>query len=316
MALRSPVTISLIVPIYRVEKYIGEFAESVLGQPYPHIEFIFVNDDTDDSSIDVLEGLIDTKYSHLKDRIRIVKQSHSGLPAARRTGLSYATGDYVWHVDPDDWVEKDAVARIAEVAERTAADLIYFNFMQEYSCGSKLKCEKRYDISCKDEYVFNMFNQKAYACVWNKCIKRSVYDSHDVFFPKHSYAEDTYLMTQLVSYCSSMSYLDMALYHYRKDNNASLSHQKRKQRRLEFSLNFIDLYERLKDRACDDGPLALLKDSIMLRAGWYSMVYGLDLFTSFPFLKSMIRQAKLVPGMKIGILPQIITKLACCCFKR
>ena len=71
--MKSPVTISLIIPIYRVEKYIGRFAESVFGQSYPYIQYVFVNDETDDSTIDILKALIETRYSHLKEKILIIK---------------------------------------------------------------------------------------------------------------------------------------------------------------------------------------------------------------------------------------------------
>ena len=307
--MRNPVTISLIIPIYRVEKYIGRFAESVFGQTYPHIQYIFVNDETDDATVHVLKTLIDDRYSHLKDKILIVDQPHAGLPAARNTGMQYAAGDYVWHVDSGDWIEDDAVAMIAAVAEKSDSDLIYFSFRQEYADGSRIKREKVYDISSKNEYVWNMFNQKSYACVWNKCIKRSVYERHKIHFPEYSYAEDAYLMIQLVSYCNSIASLDSALYHYRKDNSASLSHQKRKHRRLEYALNFMDLYEKLKDEPYPDNPMPVIKDAIMLRTGWYSIAFGLGLFNRFPYLAGMIRKAHLSLCSKIGIVPQIITKI-------
>ena len=307
--MKNPVTISLIIPIYRVEKYIGRFAESVFGQSYPHIQYIFVNDETDDSSVDILKALIEARYSHLIEKILIVDQPHAGLPAARKTGMQYVTGDYVWHVDSDDWIEEGAVAMIAGVAENSGSDLIYFPFWQEYADGSRMKREKVYDISSKNEYVWNMFNQKSYACVWNKCIRRSVYERHKINFPEYSYAEDAYLMIQLVSYCNSIASLHSAVYHYRKDNSASLSHQKRKHRRLEYALNFMDLYEKLKDEPCPDNPLPVIKDAIMLRAGWYSIAFDLGLFKRFPYLAGMIRRSHLSFHSKVGIIPQIITKI-------
>ena len=85
--MNRPVTISLVVPVYGVERYIAEFAESVFSQSYPHLQFVFVNDGTKDDSIKVLESLIDSRYSSLKDRIVIVEKENGGLPAARMTGL-------------------------------------------------------------------------------------------------------------------------------------------------------------------------------------------------------------------------------------
>ena len=70
--MNKPITISIVAPIYGVEHYIAEFAESVLSQSYPHIEFIFVNDGTKDHSIEILEDIIEKRYSHLRNQIKIV----------------------------------------------------------------------------------------------------------------------------------------------------------------------------------------------------------------------------------------------------
>ena len=307
-AMKQPITISLIAPVYRVEKYIGKFADSVFSQSYPHVQFIFVNDGTDDSSMEILNSMIENEYSHLKERVIIVNQPHSGLPFARESGVRYATGDYIWHVDSDDWVEKDAVERIVSKIEETGSDLIYFNFIQEYTDRSKVKRERNYEVNAASAYVRNIFNHKSYACVWNKCVRRSVYDSHKIYYARYSYSEDAYLMTQVVSYSKSIAYLDAELYHYRKDNQSSLSHQKRRIRRLEYSLNFLDLYEKFRYEAPGNNPVSLIADMIMLRSGWHSMVYNLGLFARVPYLAEMITDAELSLDAKTGIIPQIVTK--------
>ena len=308
-AMEQPITISLIVPVYRVENYIGKFADSVFSQSYPHIQYIFVNDGTDDSSMEILQSMIENEYSHLKERVIIVEQPHSGLPVARKKGVRYATGDYIWHVDSDDWVEKDAVEKIVSRIEETGSDLIYFNFIQEYTGRSKVKRERNYEVNAAPSYVRNIFNHESYACVWNKCVRRSVYESHKIYYARYSYSEDAYLMTQVVSYSKSIAYLDAELYHYRKDNQSSLSHQKRRIRRLEYSLNFLDLYEKFRYEATGDNPVSLITDMIMLRSGWHSMVYNLGLFARVPYLAEMITDAELTFGAKTGVIPQIMTKV-------
>ena len=72
--MNKPITISLIAPIYGVERYIAQFAESVLSQSYPHIEYIFVNDGTKDRSMEILQEIIDTKYAHRKPQIKIINK--------------------------------------------------------------------------------------------------------------------------------------------------------------------------------------------------------------------------------------------------
>ena len=118
--------VSIIVPVFKVEKYIEQCARSVLGQSYPCIQFIFVDDFTPDRSIELLEALIDKEYSGLKDTITIIRKPvNEGLPQARKTGVQAATGDYIMHVDSDDWIEPDAAEKLVAKAEETGADVVY-----------------------------------------------------------------------------------------------------------------------------------------------------------------------------------------------
>ena len=128
--MKTPLTVSIVIPVYGVEKYIAEFADSAFTQTYPHIQYVFVNDGTKDRSIEVLEEVIDNKYPALKDKVVIVNKQNGGLPSARKAGLEHVTGDYVWHVDPDDWIEKDAVESIVNKIEETGADVVYFNLVK------------------------------------------------------------------------------------------------------------------------------------------------------------------------------------------
>ena len=128
--MNNSISISIIAPIYGVENYIEKFADSVLSQSYQNIEFIFVNDGTKDNSMSVLNGLIDSKFSHLKDKIKIINKQNGGLPAARRTGLDAATSDYVYHVDSDDWLAPDSIKKIVDEIERTSSDIVYFNLVK------------------------------------------------------------------------------------------------------------------------------------------------------------------------------------------
>ena len=117
--------ISLIAPIYGVEPYIRQFAKSVLAQTYEDIQFVFVNDGTKDCSMEVLESLIEERFSHLRPRITIINKENGGLPSARKSGLEAAEGEYILFADSDDWLDTDAVERVMAVAERTDADMVY-----------------------------------------------------------------------------------------------------------------------------------------------------------------------------------------------
>ena len=110
-------TVSIIVPIYKVERYVQQCARSVLSQSYPSIQFIFVDDCTPDRSIELLESLIDAEFPKLKERITIIRKPvNEGLPQARKTGVAAATGDFIMHVDSDDWIEPDALQKLVAKA--------------------------------------------------------------------------------------------------------------------------------------------------------------------------------------------------------
>lgn len=306
----SLLTISIIAPIYGVEKYIGRFAESVLNQSYPNIQFVFVNDGTKDSSIDILKSLLDNSYRHLKDRVILVNKTNAGLPAARKTGLEYATGDYIWHVDSDDWIAEDAVQKIVDFAEvNNCPDVIYFDFYKEYSTRSKLKKERDFTIGQKNEYIRGMYNHHSHGCVWNKCVRRSLYVDHALYYPQYSYAEDTYLMTQLIGYAETLAHLSLPLYHYRKDNPNSITRQNLRKRKAEYARNFIDLYLNYCNVPSKQNPVSVIMDEFIIQASWYSMVYNLGLFDVYPWLANAVSKAKIRAGSNVCILCQILTKL-------
>ena len=118
--------VSVIIPFYKVERYIKRCATSLLTQTLDDVEFIFVDDASPDSSRDILLSVI---KEHPEKAVTILThQSNKGLPAARNTGLGVATGDYIYHCDSDDWLEPDMLEKLVGSAERNDADIVYCDF--------------------------------------------------------------------------------------------------------------------------------------------------------------------------------------------
>lgn len=302
---KNPV-ISVVIPVYGVEKYIEEFCHSVFKQSYPYVQFVFVNDGTKDRSIEALKALVDKEYRHLKDRVLIVDKRNGGLPAARKTGLEHVVGDYIYHVDPDDWLSEGSFEAIARKALETEADLIYFNYVKEYENRSSVKREKIYTTSECERYIRNMYNHRAFGTLCNKCVKRSVYSDNKIFHPKYGYAEDCFLSVQLAGYARSYAYLDMEIYHYRKNNPHSITRQGLKRRKCEYVMNFLDLYEKYESSS---HPLRVIFDDIHMQAGWYSLLYGLNLFDRYPYLAAKIRKAEIRRKSNVWVPFQFIVKI-------
>lgn len=299
------VTISVIVPIYGVEAYIGKFAESLLGQSYGNIQFIFVNDGTKDGSMYVLRTLIDERYSDLKDRIILIDKKNEGCPIARRTGLSHATGEYVMHADPDDWYEPGAFETIASVAEETKADIICFDYFR----GDRIKNERTYSAEEKYGFIRDIYNHRASGAVWNKCIRRSLYLDNRIYYPQTSCAEDMCLTTQLIGYSSSIVHIPKPLYHYRRDNPSAVTRKNPKYRRQRATEKFLNMYEFYMETPDAFSPVSVIYDDIMMRAGWSAMMYGLDHFSSRQYLAENIRRISLSSECNIPLPAQCMTKI-------
>ena len=300
--------ISLIAPIYGVEPYIRQFAESALEQTYEDIQFVFVNDGTKDNSMAILDALIEERFEHLKERIVIVNKENGGLPSARKSGLEAAEGEYVLFADSDDWLELDAVERVMALAERTDADILYFDLVKEYGGGKQsVKHERTYTAENRLRWIENMFNYRSFGYTVTKCFRRKLYTDNKIVFPKLGMHEDICLMAQIIFYAQSIAQLPEPLYHYRKDNPAAMCSQKRSVRHIASSRNMMGVVEAFKDDL-KGSPMEFVADGIVLRAGWHSIIHDCNLFEEFPWLAEAIKKAKVSTNYRTPLLFQLFVK--------
>ena len=300
--------VSLIVPVYGVERYIRQFAESALSQTYDDVQFVFVNDGTKDRSMEILDALIEEKFSHLKDKIVIVNKENGGLPSARKAGLDVAEGEYVLFADSDDWLETDALAKVMAKAVETEADIVYFDLIKEYGHKTSYKRERDYTAQTKQDFIINIFNYKSHGYTVTKCFRKSIYTDNLIYFPKLGMHEDIYLMSQIIFYAGSLVHLPEALYHYRKDNPQAMCAQDRVKRHLNSAENLLDLYEHYRENL-KGSPIEKVAGGIIMRAGWHSVRHGLDLFEKYPYLASDIRKAKMSCRYRIPLPMQLYIKI-------
>lgn len=293
--------ISVIVPVYGVEAYIGRCAESLMAQTWPDTEFIFVDDGSPDRSVDVLQAVLD----QYPDRnVHIVRKPNGGLPQARLSGLLVATGDYIVHLDSDDWLEPDALQSLAQKALESGADLIYYDFWKEYGSRQKLDAERTYTAATKQVYMRRLYRDGAYGYLWNKMARRSLYEG--LFFPRYNMHEDIVVATQLLYKAGSVAQLSKPLVHYRRDNPSASTRVGKKQRRGQMARNYLDLYEYYRS---NPEPIAPVVNDLLLRAAWVGYSLDRDLFTERPYLKEAARRLPLMPFHRVLLIQQLILKL-------
>lgn len=231
--------ISIIIPIFGVEKYIAHCARSLFKQKGAQLEYIFVNDATQDSSVEILKDVIDNEYPKLKHNVKIVNKTiNEGLPLARKTGVYLATGDYVMHCDSDDWLVDNAVEEITKVLEKTKSDVVYYNYYNSYE--NREECSSEVYHATPLSYIADIlsFNPSSGAFCWNKVVKRSLYDMVHVW-PIYNMHEDIALMPQVLCHAESIEFIELPLYHYRNSSTSSMSldYLKSKEKRKQSKAN-------------------------------------------------------------------------------
>lgn len=214
--------VSVIIPIYGQEKYIERCARSLFEQSLKSIEYIFVDDCTPDNSIDILEKVADD-YPDRKDHIKIIHhKSNVGVSMSRQDGMTMASGEYVIHCDPDDWVEKDMYETLYAKASGENLDVVICDFSAE---SDSVEVISQRPAECKSASVLGSISGRhlkpLHGSLCNKLIKADCLA--DVKFPPGvNYCEDVFVLFQVFKGERNIGYVDKAMYHYRVDVPNSL----------------------------------------------------------------------------------------------
>lgn len=178
--------VSVIVPVYNVEKYLKRCLDSLINQTLSDIDIICINDGSKDSSLQILE-----QYAQKDSRIVIYNQENSGLSVARNTGLEHASGEYIGFVDSDDWVDLDFYEKLYNSAKNNNADIAVADFIREHPNKKpkrlKLKEEKIYTTP-EDKFMICKVHREG--CVWNKIYRTEFIHSINLKFVPKMYYED------------------------------------------------------------------------------------------------------------------------------
>ena len=163
--------VSVIVPVYNVERYLGECLESILGQTFRDFEVILVDDGSPDYS-----GNICDEYVTRDRRVRVIHQQNGGVSVARQAGMDIARGEYTIHVDPDDWVEPTMLSSLYAKAKEEEADMVICDFYMNSPCQQAYIRQKPSNLN--HETVLRELFQHLHGSCWNKLIRRVCYNKY------------------------------------------------------------------------------------------------------------------------------------------
>lgn len=251
--------VSVIVPIYKVERFIDKCASSLFEQTLDEVEFIFVDDASPDGSMDLLGKCID-RYPARKGQIKIVcHEENKGLPAARNTGLAEATGEYVFHCDSDDFVEPDMLAALYGTAKEKDADIVWCDWFLSFEHNERYMAQPSYKTPL--DALKGMLGGVMKFTVWNKLARRSLYVDNQISFPAGYGMGEDMTMMMLFACAGKVAYLPKAFYHYVKLNTGSFTQTFSDRHLVELKYNVQRISNYLHDKFGDtlDKEIAYLK---------------------------------------------------------
>lgn len=213
--------VSIIVPVYNVEKYVKKCIKSLMNQTLKEIEIIVVDDGSTDNSISIIE-----KVAKDDERIKIFHKENGGLSDARNYGLKKAKGKYIAFLDSDDYVKSDLYQKMYEKAKKEKSDMVECNFFWAYPKDDSNNSLKK-DIGEKYSNQIEMM-EKARVVAWNKLYKKEIIDNVGAIFPKGLRYEDIEFFYKLIPYIENVSFVKQPMIYYvqRKESIANTQNEK------------------------------------------------------------------------------------------
>lgn len=235
---RNMIKISIIVPIYNVEKYLEKCIKSILNQSFKEFELILVDDGSPDNCGDICD-----KYLNLDNRVRVIHKKNGGLSSARNAGLKIANGEYVAFVDSDDWVRDIMYEKLYSIAQKGNADIVQCKYINAFDENIRPNIENDTNMEIIGNYdaLNNLYNGRYEETVvtWNKLYKRELFNR--IEFPEGRIHEDEFTTHKLLYKAKKIILYDKEMYYYRQTPNSIMNSK--------FNLKRFDLLEALKERS-------------------------------------------------------------------
>ena len=213
--------VSIIIPVYNTEKYISKCIDSVINQTYKEIEIVIINDGSTDKSFEVISS-----YLEIDKRIKYIEQDNKGVNIARKVGIQESSGEYIFFLDSDDWIEKNTLEILMKIINDNNSQIIRFgyNIEPDLSKGNKTieKKEYIYDDNNLKEFYKQLAEAK-YNSLWGQIIDKKLIDLKNFKSLNDSicFAEDLWFNMELYTKAKKITIISDKLYHYNRANENS-----------------------------------------------------------------------------------------------
>ena len=232
--------VSIIIPVYNAASTISISMDSLLQQTYTALELLFIDDGSKDQSVAMIKQR--QKEATAKGmELRLIRHDYNrGVACARNSGLDHATGEYIYYVDADDFLESDAVQRLVETAEKTQADIVGCDWFLEFANNRRVMRQPR----CKTAKAMleSVLVGSMRWNLWIFLVRRSLYETKLLrFIPGMNMGEDLMMMVKLLGDAHTVSFVEAPLYHYNQMNVQSLTKSYGEKQIDEVSANIREL---------------------------------------------------------------------------
>lgn len=236
-------TVSIIIPVYNVERYVEKCILSVLNQTYKKIELIIVNDGSTDNSENIIKNIIKNKQN-----VKLVNQENMGLSEARNTGINIANGEYIFLLDSDDYIECDVISTLINRAEKDNLDIVIGKYNVIYENNKKVKSSTEFldenKILNNIESIEELFvSGKFHFHAWGKLYRRTLFNN--IKYPKGRYYEDIATTYKLFFYAKRISFVNISTCEYLM-RDSSICHSSFQEKHLDFIKNIDEMEDFLK----------------------------------------------------------------------
>lgn len=241
--------VSIIVPVYNVEKYLRSCLDSIVKQTYSDMEIICINDGSTDSSLEILK-----EYANKDFRIIVIDKINEGQSSARNVGLKIATGDFCYFIDSDDSIELETIEYLVSKMSSNDVDCVIHNAVclnenDSYSKKMSRLSQQWFDEFCKPEGVYNVpldIKNNIPCVAWNKLYKMSIIREFDCKFIKGLVNEDEAFLWEYLIHCRNYYHSNKCLYKYLRRRNSTMWELKDTEKILDILKIQVEIFNTVK----------------------------------------------------------------------
>lgn len=304
---------SVIVPIYKVEKYVRQCIESILNQTFSDFELILVDDGSPDNCPRICD-----EYAKKDDRIKVIHKKNGGLVSARNAGVQNATGDYICYVDGDDWIKEELLENVYQKGIKDKEpDMVVFGAIRQFEdhqveipSGSSEGVYNK-DRLQNEVYPYMMYDNRKSFCsglvfpvAWNKIYKKDLLKEHYCQEERIKMGEDNAFIFECLYASNKVVFLDDHLYIYNQLNSESFIHSYDSNRFENNQLLTGYIEKRLGgENEVLDSQINAFKAYWLIMAVFHEMKSGRKIGEARKHIKEEIEKTKVLDGIKKKGLP-------------